>query len=169
VKPQTYIRLSLLLPYVLWAILFLLALLQEGSGEGRTNFLGLEFITSIYLAGIFFWFIPYTLLALGLLIWSRHRPEKTILRVFAFSPLMLAVLILLEINLLSIITGGLDTYLSGQGFQNFVALNGLAVVFSLLAGYLCVGFGFALYKTLQSLKIIKEAQLAATPNTTEAF
>ena len=173
-KPQTYLRLSLLLPYLLWAIMFSLTQLQEGSGEssppgGATEFLNLGWLTAVYLVGIFLWFLPYTVLALGLFVWSRNRQANAIVRVFALAPLLLAALILLEINILSIISGGLDSYLSGSGLQELMALNGLAIVFTLVAGYFCVGIGFGLYKLLQSLKIIKEAETKPRPVAAEAL
>lgn len=167
-KPQTYLRLSLLLPYLLWVTVFLLTQLEDRLGQpflpgGATDFLDVGWLAAVYLIGIFFWFVPYTILALGLWIWSLHRQANTIVRGTALSPFILAALILLEINILSIVTGGLDSYLSGSGAADFLALNGLAVVFTLAAGYLCVGIGFGGYKILQALKIIPEPRAEPRP------
>lgn len=172
-KPQTYLRLALLLPYLLWGFALLL---MQGYG-GRENpspldrIIPLDFswILSLYVIGAFFWFLPYTLLALGLLVWSIHKKIRTIMQVFAISPLVLTVLIVIEINLLSIVTQDSSSSLSASNFTNLLALNGLAVALTIAAGYLCVGIGFGLYKLLKSINVIKESETGPQPIATEAI
>lgn len=171
-KPQTYLRLSLLLPYVVWIVLILLTLILGGIDEGSllgqtTTFLGV-WIVSVYLIGILFWLIPYTLLSIGLLLWSREKQANTIVRIFALSPLLLTLLILLELNIFSIAAGSISSYLSPPNFENMMALNGLTVIFTLAAGSLCVAIGFGIYRLLQRLRIIGERETeleAGSPET----
>lgn len=160
-KPQTYLRLSLLLPYALWAVLALLASIQGFSGNASllgeaVEFLNVGFLAALFLVGIFFWFVPYTLLALGLLLWSRNKEVKTIVRVFALSPLLLTALILLEVNVLSIVLEDPGVTWTASHLRDLMSLNLVAIGLTLGAGYLCVGLGFGLYKLLQQLHIIKE-------------
>ena len=91
-KSQTYFRLALFLPYILWGICALILVLfgaldGEWMDQAESILLVLGWVVSIYAFGILFWFIPYTLLAVALWIWSIHKQAQTILRVFAASPL----------------------------------------------------------------------------------
>jgi len=130
-KPQIYLRLSLLLPYLLWGIALLLVQ--------------------------------------GLLMWSVNRQVNILRKVFAASPFILTVLILIEINLLSVATQDPSFYSSLADFKDLMALNGRAVVLTLAGGYLCVGIAFGLYKLLQHLKVIKENNPELQPVATEAL
>ena len=160
-KPQTYLRSSLLLPYVLWAVMALLASIQGFSGDtsllGETvEFLNVGFLAALFLVGIFLWFVPYTLLALGLLLWSRNKEVKTIVRVFASSPVMLTILILLEVNILSVVLEDPGVTLTVSHLKDLMSLNLLAIGLTLGAGYFCVVVGFGLYVLLQKLRVLKE-------------
>jgi hypothetical protein len=172
-KAQTYLRLSLLLPYLLWGLALLLMQGYGGSENpspiDRIIPLDFSWILSLYVIGAFFWFLPYTLLALGLLVWSIHRKIRTIMQVFAVSPLILTVLIMIEINLLSILTQDSSSSLSPSNFTNLLALNGLALGLTIAAGYLCVGIGFGLYKILMSTNVIKESETESQMVATEAI
>lgn len=164
-RPQTYFRLALLLPYILWGfcvlIVALFGAIDDQWMDRETTILHLfEWIASVYMIGILFWFIPYTLLAIALWIWSLHRQTQTILRVFAASPLILAVLIIVEI---SIFAFDPESFSAAANFENFGSLTALTGLITLVAGYTCVGIGFGLYKLLQRLGIIREPHLAALP------
>jgi hypothetical protein len=169
-KPQVFLRFSLLLPYLLWGIMLLVVLADRGSEAGETTgFFGAGLLASMYVIGIIFWFLPYTLLALGLVIWSLKKQPKTILRVFALSPLLLTVLILLEINLLSLVSEDPAALVSQSNLRDLMSLNLLAIGLTLGAGYLCVGLGFGLYKLLQRLNIFRETDMEAQPLLSEAL
>lgn len=160
-KSQTFFRLALFLPYVLWGICALIVAIlgavdSEWMDREATIVLLLGWIASIYMIGILFWFIPYTLLAIALWIWSIHRQTGTILRVFVASPLILAVLIILEINIFTFDPESITYFSSSVDSASFWAFNGLAALITLVAGYICVGIGFGLYKLLQRLEIIRE-------------
>jgi len=101
--------------------------------------------------------------------WSVNRQVNILRKVFAASPFILTVLILIEINLLSVATQDLSFYSSLADFKDLMALNGRAVVLTLAGGYLCVGIAFGLYKLLQHLKVIKENNPELQPVATEAL
>jgi hypothetical protein len=162
-KPQTYLRLSLLLPYILWGIALLLVSVFGGFDaspvdDKMTIPLLFGWLASFYLVGIIFWFIPYTLLAAGLLVWSVNRQARTVLRVFAASPLLLAILIIIEINVLTFDADSISFLPSAPDFENFMAFNGLAAAITLVAGYFCVGITFGIYRILQRLDLIQETR-----------
>lgn len=171
-KPQTYLRFSLLLPYALWAVMVLLTYIQGFRADTSllgeaTEFFNLGFIAAIYLVGILFWFLPYTLLALGMLVWSINKQVKTIVRVFALSPFILTALILLEVNLLSMVADPMS-FTSQADVQDLMSLNVLAVGFTLGAGYFFVAVGFGIYRLFQRLNLIKEAGMENQPVLTQA-
>ena len=172
-KSHTYLRLSLLLPYALWAIMALLASIQGLSENtsllGETvEFRNVGFLAALFLVGIFFWFIPYTLLVLGLLLWSRKKEVKAIVRVFALSPIILTALILLEVNVLSILLEDPGVIWTAFHLRDLMSLNLLAVGLTLGIGYFCIALGFGLYKLLQKLHIIKDPETEFQPLIHEA-
>ena len=172
-KPQSFLRLSLLLPYLLWAFMVLLTYVEGPSQESSilgdaTEFVNVGFLlAAIYLIGIFFWFVPYTLLALGLLVWSINKQVKTIVRVFALSPFILTALILLEVNLLYIVTDP-AAFSSRANVRDLMSINLLAIGFTQGAGYFFVALGFGISKLFQRLKLIKEAGVENQPVWTQA-
>lgn len=171
-KSQTYLRLALLLPYLLWAILLPLTQVWGGNENpslpDETILRLLALLPYLYVMGVIFWFIPYTLLALSLLLWSIKRQAKTILVVFASSPLMLTVLMLVEINLLSIATQDVTYSFGDSSVRDLMALNQVVIFASLIVGYLCVAIGFIVYKIFQALNILKETQAYVEPGMKEA-
>ena len=167
-KPLVYLRLALLFPYVLWVILLLLmrvlpgmdsSLTLEASAISRS----LEMLPMLYVLGILFWFVPYTLLALTLVMWSRQKQAHRIVRVFALSPIMLTALMLLEINVLSVAFDDPALGAPVSGFSDLMSLNLLAVLLTLGAGYFCVALGFGLYKLLQRLNILRASAALVEP------
>lgn len=149
-KPQTYFRLALLTPYTLWALCALVAYLlsgQELSATWETVLMPVFF----YAIGIILWFIPYTLLAIGMWIWSRKKSVLALFRAALVSPVLLGILMLIEgllVNLPPSDMAQLARELPGQ----VAFLGGL----SLLFGYLCVGIALGIYKLLKARNIIAE-------------
>jgi len=87
-KHRTLFGLALFTPYLLWVvcvlILVLLSLLEMSSEWGKI--LVMPFF--IYAYGIFLWFIPYTLLALGMWFWSKGKTTKTLYRLAQTAPIL---------------------------------------------------------------------------------
>lgn len=123
---------------------------------------GLLYIPALYAIGIFIWGIPYTLLAIGLGLWSRSKPTQKILKTFAWSPVLLAVLISLEMIVFSVNWNDLGTALS-QNSTDFglgvLGMGALAIVF----GYLSIGIVVGIYKVLTSLNLIKNEEQMPNP------
>ncbi|HSL44732.1 MAG TPA: hypothetical protein VK897_14945 [Anaerolineales bacterium] len=141
---------------------------QESSTLGdATEFVNVGFLAAIYLIGIFFWFVPSTLLALGLLVWSINKQVKTIVRVFALSPFILTALILLEVNLLSIVTDP-AAFSSRANVRDLMSINLLTIGFTLGTGYFFVALGFGIHRLFQRLNLIKEAGVENQPVLTQA-
>ena len=149
-KPRTYFRLALLFPYFLWAIFALVFFLLQ-SGDTSTEMNMVLMPVTFYVFGIILWFIPYTLLAIGLWIWSRNKSTTTLYKPALFAPIIFLALMLIEVILAS---------LPAEGMADFVksALGSavVPVIFSLLFGYLCVGIALGTFKFLQARNLISE-------------
>lgn len=149
-KPRTYFGLALLFPYILWAICALIAFTLSGQ-ETSTGWDILLMPVFFYAIGILLWFIPYTLLAIGLWIWSRNKSVTGLFRAAMAAPVLMGVLMLLEgllVNLPASDLAQLGRELPGQ----IALLGGLSLVF----GYVCVGIAWGIFKILKTRKFIAE-------------
>jgi hypothetical protein len=158
-KKPTFIRLSLLAPYVLWVIftglIFAMSVVFPSS-ESFPIVSGVIAISFVYSFGILVWGIPYTLLALGLWIWSRGKSADTMTRVFALSPVFLAILIA-AFGLVLIWRDSNSLSDIGEGM---LALGGIAIAF----GYGTIGVVFIAYRVLRAGKfIVPEGEIPPAP------
>ena len=172
---KTFFKLTLLLPYILLgicaAVLCLIYLLYLGISTSlpmqltETTLLSESLVAVFgtispfllvlifYTFGALFWFIPYTVLAIGLLLWSIHKPTDKIYKVSLFSPLLLAMLMVTE-AVIFFIPGSESTI--GDVVFNILFGSLLFGGSSLAFGYLFVGTALGLYKLLQYKNIIKD-------------
>jgi hypothetical protein len=151
-KPQNLLRLLLLIPYLAWGItLLLVSLISAAAGNSYTSnavFEALVGVASFYTIGIVVWGIPYTILAVGLLLWSINKPAHNIFKVFVFSPFLLSILMGLEIALISFWPPQAPSL---EGLMNFLSYILVAVIPTLIFGYVFVGVGGFIYKTAKHL------------------
>jgi hypothetical protein len=154
-KPKTFFKFSLFFPYILWGICVLIAYLISTFLHSDTVPILETLLIPVmfYAIGILFWFIPYTLLAIGLLIWSRHKSIDNIYRASIRAPLLLLILMVLEAVVLSVGSGGIGEIIKST-LEESLLLGGCSLVF----GYLCVGIALGLYRFLRSKDFIKEEE-----------
>ena len=162
-KTTTYLRFSLLIPFLIWGICFLL-MMAIGSAS-MDQFVpelpddisfGIAVFFTSYLIGIVFWIFPYLLLSLILFFWSFIGRASTALKVFALSPLAMTLLTVATVIILDLgASGGMD-----PDFFSFIVF---VVALVLVWGYICVGIGFGIYKLLRRKQLIQdEERLEAT-------
>jgi len=108
-----------------------------------------------YAFGILLWFIPYTILAIGLWIGSRNRSVKTIQKLALTAPPLLFVLMLLEVVVFYQPASSMAELMEDLPSQAAL-LGGLSLFF----GYLCVGFALGIFKLLKSRNIVLEEELS---------
>jgi hypothetical protein len=149
-KPRTYFGLALLFPYVLW-IVSALATFALSPLETSTFWDMVFMPVFFYTLGILLWFFPYTILALGLWLWSRGRSTATLLKAGLAAPLLLSVLLLVEVVLVSLPVDSL-----AELTDELVAQSALLGGFGLVFGYLCVGIALWVFKIMQARKLIVE-------------
>jgi hypothetical protein len=149
-KPQTYFRIALLTPYILWGIglLVMLALsAMENELSETWNFILMPI--AFYTIGIILWFVPYTILAIGLGIWSGNKSITALRSAALAAPFLFFALMTIEIIIVNLPPATIAEFLSA------IAEQSLAFgVFSLLYGYLCVGIAFGIFKFLQRKNLI---------------
>jgi len=163
-KPQTFFRLALLFPYFLWIICalivaLLLSLTQEISST--LNVVMMPFF--FYAFGILLWFIPYTILAIGMWIWSKGKSTKALYKLALTAPILLFILIFFEVVVIyqpAKTMAELTAELPGQA----VMLGGLSLFF----GYLCVGIALSVFRLLKSRNIVSEGALSSGLNPNES-
>jgi len=170
-KTKVYLRLSLLIPFVVWVICLAIFMIwiklfpnspRIGGSEGMIDIVLLPLL--FYVFGIIGWLLPYLLLALILFFWSFRSQSQVLMKVFALSPLVMTLLILIVVNALSIGDGGWSL-LSNNPTENALYILGSNAVFGLLTllwGYLCVGTGYGFYRLLQRRGFIREEEMIAT-------
>ena len=156
IKPQNLLRSLLLVPYLAWGLSLVFAYLASRPvGNMYTSnayFEALTGVVSFYVIGIVLWGIPYTILALGLLLWSIKKSVPIIFKMFIFSPFLLSILMVIEIVLI--------TYwpLQAQSFgdsANFLSSLLVVVIPTFIYGYGLVGVGFVIYKAARRLNFIR--------------
>jgi hypothetical protein len=149
-KPQTYFRIALLIPYILWGIglLVMLALsAMENELSETWNFILMPI--AFYTIGIILWFLPYTILAIGLGIWSGNKSITALRNAALAAPFLFFVLMAIEIIIVNLPATDITQ------FSNAIAEQSLAFgVFSLLYGYVCVGIAFGIFKVLQGKNLL---------------
>jgi hypothetical protein len=149
-KPPTYFKLALLFPYILWgifAIIFLLASNLDIPEKWNIVLMPMVF----YVFGIILWFIPYTVLAIGMGIWSRNKSTKSLSKSAMLAPVLLAILVSLEAILVNLPSDGVAEFMADAASQ-----SALVGVFSLVFGYVCVGIAAGVYKILRVRNLIRE-------------
>jgi hypothetical protein len=155
-KPRTFFGLALLTPYLLWVIcvliLILLSLLDTPSDWG--DILVIPFFYFAF--GIFLWFIPYNLLAIGMWFWSRGKTTKVLRRLALTSPVLLSLFMVGVVLWMSFPIESL-LELTMEVPSQLAVLGG----FSLFFGYVCVGIAFGIYKILEAKNLITEGTSVA--------
>ncbi len=159
-KSKTYARLILLLPYLSFV---------ESIGYFKFNNLDYEHLTVLgnvnYYWNFFaiFWFIPYTILAIGLLIWSRNKTIEEIKTTYTRAPIkmmFLTVGLFGALMTIAQITSIIFNNKDGSGGLGITAIMFFSIIIaipaSLIIGYPYVGISLLLYEVLQKIKFIRD-------------
>jgi len=145
-KHRKLFGIALLFPYLLWVIcIFILDLFPQQDMSDIWSFVRLAI--TYYMLGAIFWFIPYTILAYGMWIWSKNKPVASLRKLGLLSPILFSILMIIEFSIL-------------WSFESDwkELLGALASLFAICAftGYLIVGIALTVYKILQSKNLVAE-------------
>jgi hypothetical protein len=83
---------------------------------------------------------------------------RTLMKVFALSPVAMAILILTSLSVMSASTQDWDMSLANPlaNSENFFGSPLWFVILTLVWSYICVGLGFGIYKILQRRGLVKD-------------
>lgn len=164
-KTATYLRMSLLIPFLVWGVCLLIVFLASASpmkelaSRETTTLAGLVFLSlAFYALGIIIWVFPYLLLSLILLALSFLIQARVTMKVFALSPIAMTILTVSLVDLLALGSSEKGQILSNPLItdQDFISFNLFVLAFSLIWGYICVGLGFGSYKLLKQRNVIRD-------------
>lgn len=144
-KPQSFFRSALFIPYILWVLCALIIFPITQLNVDIPPVWDIVFMPAMfYLLGILLWFFPYTILAIILWVWSRNKPLDVLRKMGLISPILLAFLMVAEMGFLFIATNDLAGFV-----ENVLAYSAFLGGLSLVFGYFCVGIAFGIFKILQ--------------------
>lgn len=153
-KAITYIRLSLLTPYIIWLVLAGSISLYSNAFAATPSSPIMDAIAMpifIYVVGVLLWGIPYSLLAIILGIWSRNQEARRIARIFAFSPPALALLIIIQVVILFLLDGDSIS-------PDFGSIILMLSILSIVYGYIIIGIIMGIYKILNRGGYVKDKE-----------
>ncbi len=136
-----YFKLSWLVPFASSILALVIEELLHRLGIKLPNVLS-EWI-GIASLGIMFFFIPYTVMVVALLIFLQNRSMKAHIIMILLSPLLMTLLV----SLFVLLTNGYKSMMSGM--TDFYGR------YSLIVGYCYVSLIFILYGTLRRCQIIE--------------
>ena len=153
---STFSRLALLLPYLPLIQSILYFVFRDISEQD--SFLQTFNLLWNFLA--IFWYVPYTLLVVYLLIWSVRKTSDQIFKLYKFAPVILMFLAagLYTILFLVGLVLGDDSELGGI-LMIFGIAAVVAVPASLILGYAFVGISLLIYKLFLRMGWVKEDEL----------
>jgi hypothetical protein len=163
-KTRTYARLALLIPILIWVILLLVEILINVVIPANLRSDGLlallEIVPFFYVFGILFWFLPYLILSIFLLSISFISRLEVLKYLFFLSPFVMAVLVMLEVTIISLPLGDYAFPDAGllSTFMTTAGINLLMGILALIFGYGCVGLGLGGYILLQRFGMIDDVE-----------
>jgi len=149
-KPRRLFGIALLLPYLFWGISVLIANLfssQDASDIWNTLLVPVMF----YAIGAALWFIPYTLLAIGMWFWSKNKSIASLRKLGLSAPIVFSGLMTIEYSIIMLANNSSTTDWAGT-----IGILALLMFSSMVFGYLFVGIAMVIFNGLQSKNLIAE-------------
>ena len=137
---------ALLFPYLLWGVC---ALIVYQLSSDVLNFIPLPII--FYFAGISLWFIPYTLLAIGMWFWSKNKSIASLRKLGPSAPIIFTGLMSVEYSILIFANSSSTT-----AWAATIGYLALLIFSCLVVGYLFVGVVMVVANNLQAKNLISE-------------
>jgi len=160
-KSKTFLRWSLTFPYLFWVISAPMAFIPYTATQNIPLLdpirVVLTVIGLLYGIGIIFWGIPYTILVIGLLIWSRNKSSNRIYKALFYSPFLLSALTVIGALASDLLFSAITpTRLPlHENLMNLIWFSFLGTILNLIFGYFFVGVFIGSYKIFERLKLIQ--------------
>ena len=155
-KPKPVLLTLLFLPYLIWVLAVPFITMRLDSTLQSI----IAMFSIVYTIGIVFWGIPYTILVIGILFWSRNKSAKEIYALLSRSPLLLALITAAEFFIAYcyfVITSKI-AFSPLADFFTLIWYSLLAIVGIFVYGYAFMFLSKGLYKTFEHFKIIKNEE-----------
>jgi hypothetical protein len=155
-KSITYARLTLLAPYFI-LIVSILGFISSyyHLKAGYIPNIG-EIISGLILYSAVLWFVPYTILTIGLLVWSIRKSFQQFQIAYIGSPILFSVLF-------SLFFVAIGATAPDMGETNIILemamvafVTATLAILVIIVGYLLVGLSLLVYKVLFKLKVIRD-------------
>jgi len=160
-KSETFYRILLGLPclFLIPGIFamrdYFRPLITETPNTSSTNLF--ELISAFWGVTGLFWSIPYTLFAVGLLLWSLGKSKETIRTWYSRSPIILMMLSPFFYLLLSPLQATLTDKDAAGTFGAYICIGAFcSMPLSLIFGFIFVGIGLLFHSIFTSLGLIKD-------------
>ena len=150
---KTFARLTLLLPFLTLIESIVYFRLNDLDPYNKTALMNINFFWNFF---ALFWFIPYTILVIYLLIWSRKKTVEQIKNRYITAPLIFMYLSGGLFFLIGIVRMFLEKDMPHGISWIFMMAAMASIPLSLLFGYAFVGVALLLYKTLQKINVIQD-------------
>ena len=142
-KHRKLFGIALLFPYLFWIICALIIFpLSRQEMPDIWEFILVPI--AYYVIGVFLWFIPYTLLAIGMWFWSKDKSIASLRKLGLSAPIIFSGLMAIGYAIIMFTNNSYTTdWTESTGFLL------LFIFCSLVFGYLFVGIALAIYQSLQ--------------------
>jgi len=148
-KHRKLFGIALLFPYLLWGICFLIANLFPS--QNASDLWSVLLVPAMfYTIGVIFWFIPYTLLAILMWMWSKNKSVTSLRKLGLRAPIIFSILVIIEYSII------LFSETGTTGWGEIAGFFALLIVCCLFFGYVSVGTALAVFKFLQSKNLVAE-------------
>ena len=148
-KPRRLFGIALLFPYLFWGVSFLIANLFSSQNVSDTwNILLVPIL--FYTVGAIFWFIPYTLLAIGMWFWSKNKSIASLRKLGLSAPIVFSGLMSIEYSILIFADNSSTTDWAGT-----IGFFALIIFSSLVVGYLFVGIVLVIVNNIQKERYVQ--------------
>ena len=158
IKPKTLLLSLLFLPYLIWVVA------ARFMGIPLDSFLNtlVASFSIVYAIGIAFWGVPYTVMVIGTLVWSRNKSEKEVYMALSRSPRLLAVITAICFFLVYwylVLTSEIR-FSPIEDLFNLVWYSLLAMLGIFIYGYVFVFLSKGIYKVFEHFKLIKSEDVS---------
>jgi ABC-type xylose transport system permease subunit len=152
-KTKTFARLALFFPYLILIESITYFVYHPFASMQYSSIREFNFIWNLLAV---FWFVPYTIHIVRLLIWSKEKSAIEIQEKFENSPFELVIIAPVTYAIIFLIGIIIDVNEIDGLFWGFIILSVLSVFGSFILGHIFILIIHLLYKFLQVTKIIKD-------------
>ena len=151
-KSTTFARLALFLPYLILiesAVYFIFYDINEKDSLLQTFNIVWNFLA-------IFWFVPYTILVIVLLVRSRGKTFEQIKKIFRTAPFMMMFMAPATYVVILIVGSMVNREFFDGAWRILLLATAVSIPASLLLGYIFLGISLLLHKLLLKIGVVRD-------------